>query len=257
MPENFKDAAISGDLRPRIEQELQRILASKTFHKSTRLRRMLEYMVRQHLAGAGEYLKEYTLGVEVFERGAAFDPGSDPIVRVEASRLRSQVERFYATEGKESDLRIEIPKGGYIPLIRTALSRVVPPLQRRKSIVVLPFSVMCKGEAMIHACALRLKLIHLLTQAPKLYVLSQLWSVQYDPTMEARSIGKHFGVDLVLDGTLIDLFEQRYFFAFVANASNGYNIWSGHVCTEAQSIINAADNLARDICAAVIALDAP
>lgn len=217
---------------------------------------MLEFVVRQYLAGAGKSLKEYTLGVEVFERGAGFDPGSDPIVRVEAFRLRKLVQCFYATEAKDSDIRIEIPKGGYIPLIRM-LDHTAPALQEHKTIAILPFSVMCtgNGNALLHASAMRLRLTHLLTRVPRLHVLSQHWSRHNAPAMQPGSFGENFGVDLVLDGTLVDLFGEYSLFAFLANASTGHNLWSEAVCLEGPSTFSVADRLAKDICATLIALD--
>ena len=245
-------------IKPRLEEELLRILSSKTFHKSTRLRRMLEYMVRQYLAGTSEHLKEYTLGVEVFERGPSFDPGSDPIVRVEALRLRGQVERYYATEGKYSTLRIEIPKGSYGPVVYQTANRPIPTDQASNTIVVLPFSVLHGSSE--HAAALssllRLKLIHLLTQAPGMRVISQLWSAQYTPTAGVREIGEYFGVELVLDGTLSDTFDRCCLFASVASAITGYNVWSGYLCGEAQSMADLASGMAEDMYHAVLAFHA-
>lgn len=71
-------------------------------------------------------MKEYTLGVEVFDRGADFDPRLDPIVRVEASRLRGRLLKYYEAAGAETDLRIELPRGAYIPAFRREISREPP-----------------------------------------------------------------------------------------------------------------------------------
>ena len=68
------------------------------------------------LAARFEQLKEYVLAVEVYGRKESFDPKESSIVRVEAGRLRSRLKEYYDTEGRDSPLRIEFPKGSYVPV---------------------------------------------------------------------------------------------------------------------------------------------
>ena len=72
-------------------------------------------LAMRSLAGAGHELKEYAIGVEVFDRKPSYDPRVDPIVRVEARRLRSKLAAFYEAEGKGSDIVVSLPKGSYAP----------------------------------------------------------------------------------------------------------------------------------------------
>jgi hypothetical protein len=65
-------------------------------------------------------LNEYSLGVDVFERGEAFDPTTDTIVRVQARRLRSKLQKYYASEGQADPLVIDLPRGGYTAVFRAA-----------------------------------------------------------------------------------------------------------------------------------------
>jgi len=83
-----------------IEVELEKLLSSNTLRGSSRLRRFLERVVRHSLAGDDDALKEYTLGVDVFDRGVRFNPRDDAIVRVEARRLRQKLDTYYRTEGR-------------------------------------------------------------------------------------------------------------------------------------------------------------
>ena len=101
-----------------IEEQLERILASETFARATRLSQLLRYVVSHSLGDNAEYLKEYTLGLEVFERGVSFDPRTDTIVRVQARRLRARLAHYYETEGRGDPCLIEIPRGGYQPEFR-------------------------------------------------------------------------------------------------------------------------------------------
>jgi hypothetical protein len=101
-----------------IQALVARITSSEFFAESARLRRFLRYTVECKLAGREEQVKEYVIGREVFDRGNDFDPRIDPIVRVEARRLRSRLAEYFAGPGRDEPLRIEYPKGGYLPVVR-------------------------------------------------------------------------------------------------------------------------------------------
>ena len=89
------------------------MLASKGFANAGRLSRLLRYVVDQTLGGEADQLKEYSVGVEVFDRDDKYDPRLDSIVRVEAGRLRSRLDEYYNGEGAHAPLRITLPRGGY------------------------------------------------------------------------------------------------------------------------------------------------
>ena len=92
---------------------LERILASRCFQQAGRASDFLRFVVEQTLAGNGQRLKGYTIGVEVFGRPADFDAQSDALVRVEAGRLRRRLVEYYAGEGSADPVRIELPRGTY------------------------------------------------------------------------------------------------------------------------------------------------
>jgi adenylate cyclase len=96
-----------------VRAELDRILASKGFATAGRLSKLLRYVVDRTLAGETDQLKEYSVGIEVFERDEKYDPRLDSIVRVEAGRLRTKLDEYYNGEGAASPIRIGLPKGGY------------------------------------------------------------------------------------------------------------------------------------------------
>jgi TolB-like protein len=99
---------------------LERLLASQAFANAGRLSRMLRYVVESTLAGRADQIKEYSVGVEVFDRPADYDPRIDSIVRVEARRLRARLAEYYEGEGKDDVLRFRLPKGGYAPTFERA-----------------------------------------------------------------------------------------------------------------------------------------
>jgi TolB-like protein len=99
-----------------VRSELERILESAAFANAGRLARLLRYVVERTLAGEGDQLKEYVLGVEVFDRGQHYDPRIDSIVRVEARRLRSKLDEYYRSPAAAVDVIISIPRGTYVPV---------------------------------------------------------------------------------------------------------------------------------------------
>src|SRR5271165_2949391 len=139
--QNWRDeqASSSGVAIPpeEVEAELQRILASPTFRKAPRHCRFLSFVVWKALSGEGETVKEYLIGLEVFDRPSDYDPGSDPIVRAEARRLRTRLADYYKKLGKSDPIHIDLPKGTYVPVFQrngaTPVDAVVPPrlLSRR------------------------------------------------------------------------------------------------------------------------------
>jgi hypothetical protein len=97
-------------------EQLERILNSAQLVTSPSLSRLLRYIVEETLAGRSAEIREYTLGVHVFDRGEDFNPRLDPIVRVQARNLRSRVAKYYEGPGAEDPVRIELPKGTYVPI---------------------------------------------------------------------------------------------------------------------------------------------
>lgn len=98
-----------------IHPELERILESRMLRESQQLRHLLRYIVEETIEGRKDGLKEYILGRQVFHRPPDYDPRNDAIVRVQASLLRKRLAAYYEDPGRESKLRIELPRGGYVP----------------------------------------------------------------------------------------------------------------------------------------------
>ncbi|HKE82432.1 MAG TPA: hypothetical protein VKB50_01690 [Vicinamibacterales bacterium] len=97
-----------------IRAELDRILASEVFSRSQHLRRFLSFIVEQRLAGEEHSLKEAVLAHELYGKGTDFDGGTDPVVRVDARRLRDKLREYY--EGRSDPVVISLPKGTYVPV---------------------------------------------------------------------------------------------------------------------------------------------
>jgi adenylate cyclase len=123
-----------------VREALGRILASPGFDASARDRRFLEYIVEETLAGRADRLKGVTIAIDVFGRDATIDPQHDPVVRIEAAKLRRSLERYYLTAGREDPIRIDIPKGAYVPTFEEREHRpwTRPPVDEPAAAVVRP-----------------------------------------------------------------------------------------------------------------------
>ena len=101
-----------------VRQELSTLLSRGDFHASERNRRFLTYIVEETLQGRADRIKAYSIAIAAFDRSDDFDPLTDPIVRIEASRLRRSIEHYYLTAGKSDRVRIDMPKGSYVATFR-------------------------------------------------------------------------------------------------------------------------------------------
>ena len=157
----------------RVRAQLERILASAPFADAERARRFLGFVVERALEGRDGEIKEFVIGVEALGRNTSFDPKSDPIVRVEAGRLRERLRSYYEGEGEADSVSISLPKGRYVPEFserrlsaapkRTAVLRlsILPPENASfESFAVSPdgrklaFTVFLNGKLMVWVRAL-------------------------------------------------------------------------------------------------------
>ncbi len=137
--------AVGKEADQKTRLQLNRILGSRTFHQADRLKRFISFIVEETVSGRGSHLKEFLVGMEVFGKDSRFDPRTDPIVRVQARRLRSRLARYYSEEGQEDEILIDLPKGGYVPVVKRAevaapKRLVAATLVSRNTVVVLPFA---------------------------------------------------------------------------------------------------------------------
>ena len=101
-----------------VRAELGRIVASEPFRPSAQLQAFLRFVVEATLKGEAERIRAFTIAVGAFGRAEDFDPQSDPIVRVEAARLRRAIALYYNGQGADDPVEIVVPRGGYVPHFR-------------------------------------------------------------------------------------------------------------------------------------------
>jgi len=113
----------------RIRRQFKRILASPAFRASDAQRALLEFVVKKTLAGESKEIKGYTVATRVFGRRQDFDQATDPIVSIQANKLRRALEHYYLTAGIKDPVRIEIPKGSYVPVFSERIGDHFPSAQ--------------------------------------------------------------------------------------------------------------------------------
>ena len=122
-----------------IAGELERLASSNCFRKAGRCLRLLRHLTSVTLEGRSGELKEYALGVTVLERPESFDPRIDPVVRLEARRLRLKLAEYYQEEGRGDPVVIDLPKGAYVPAFRFGSVPEVPVAPpKRRAVFVWP-----------------------------------------------------------------------------------------------------------------------
>jgi adenylate cyclase len=131
-----EDLAESSGFPPSIvNAQMERILNSPEFKATDAQRAFLQYVVEKTLAGHADAIKGYTVATEVFGRHEDFDQATDPIVSIQANKLRRALERYYLVAGQNDPVRIDIPKGSYVPLFQkpSPLTEKRPFQERRKT----------------------------------------------------------------------------------------------------------------------------
>jgi hypothetical protein len=131
-PTTTQPPHLDANQRSEILVELTQIQSSHAFRSSARSKEFLSYVVEQALAGQTEFLKERSIGVNLFHRVPTYDTGEDPIVRVKAGEVRRRLAEYYAAEERVPDLQIELPVGSYIPKFRWRIPTSAP------AVVTLP-----------------------------------------------------------------------------------------------------------------------
>jgi serine/threonine-protein kinase len=215
------------------------------------MKRFLELSVNEALRGRASRLKEYAIGVEVFERPPHFDPSVDPIVRVEARRLRAKLEKYYATEGRLDTVIIELPKGGYAASFRKRVPGETSPgvETAKKTIAVLPFLALGQTvEAQQVSQGLTWELTHRLTRIEGLTVIASSSAAQLGTVAtDISSLGEALKVATVLTGSVRQSGERIRIVAQLVATGTGAYLWSETYDRELRDLFAIQDDIAHNI----------
>jgi hypothetical protein len=162
--------------------QVERILQSRIFRSSEVLKHLFGYLAEQSLAGTGDALKEYTIGLDALGKPATFDPRQESVVRMHTARLRQKLSEYYRTEGVDDPILIELPKGGF-KIVFEPRQQVTPPaapVAEPAPAVILPRRGWYRREI-----ALAAGLVVALGCA--LYFMTQLWRVERGENGQAEA----------------------------------------------------------------------
>jgi tetratricopeptide (TPR) repeat protein len=238
------------DLEEPIRRELNLILKSKAFRQVDRLQRLLTFVVEETLSGRGDVLKEYPIGVDVFGKQSSFDPRMDPIVRVQARRLRIRLATYYRDEGYGDEIIIELPKGGYTPTFRRAESIVKRPagasLVSRNTVMISAFAdYSAAGDSVYFCLGLVDEIINCLSKEDSVIVLSH--SVGADLHGSERPPA----AALIIGGSVRKSREVVRVTMHLTDAVRGCVIWSDAIDRNLGEIFSIQEEVAHLILRAV------
>ena len=232
-------------------QELDRILASTTFRQVDRLKRFLRFVALEALQGRGDQLKEYVIGVQVFDKSASFDPRADPIVRVQARRLRTRLARYYREEGAEDTVVLDLPKGGYAPVfkIREAAAggrrSLTATLAGQNTIAVLPFADLSPARDLDYFCqGLRQETIHRLAMLDTLRVLT---TAPGDVGAAAGGEGYPAPAALQVTGSVRKAGDRLRTTIHLVDTATASYLWSESIEAGCEDVLAAQDAVAEAV----------
>jgi serine/threonine-protein kinase len=230
-----------------VRQQLSRILASKTFLQVERLKRFVSFIVGETISGRSGDLKEYVIGVQVFGKEPSFDPRTDPIVRVQARRLRTRLARYYRDEGNNDELIVDLPKGGYAPVFRmreeapSAKRSLTATLASRNTVAVMPLTDDSAGASLDYFCrGLRDEILHALTSIKALRVLA----VRGDET-DDQIDGDPSNAALIITGGVRSARDRVRVTIHLVDGASGFYLWSESTDVELADPLTGQEAIAK------------
>jgi TolB-like protein len=242
-----------------IRAELDRLLQSALFSQSDRLARFLRFAIENVLAGNADVLKEYVIGVEVYDRKPPYHPSQDSIVRTEARRLRAKLKEYYEAEGKGNPVFIYFRPGTYVPLFRR--NETLAGLSSNGSepegdllvkgvgvnVAVLPF-VDLSHLPLSSLCAQGVteELIHNLSRADGIRVIARPSLPQLvEAPNDIPSLSQRFGLSTVIEGTVRQDYNRLRITTRVLGA-DGFQMSSHRFDTEAsgEALVKVQEQMA-------------
>lgn len=249
-----------------VQRQLEKVLASETFQRAERLSRFLRHAVEQGLAGQENKLKEYAIGLQVFDKPESFDTRVDPIVRVEAGRLRAKVRDYYESEGKNDPVWLGLRKRGYRPLFRrqqveSAVAErrqqktTTPPPEPSDSsaIAVLPFHDLSPEGTQEYFCdGITQEIINALAKVKGLSVAARTSAAQFKgEAKDVREIARQLQVGRVLEGSVQKIGRQVRISVHLVDAATGFDCWAETYDRPLDDVLAIQDDVSQAIAAAL------
>ena len=261
-----------------VRKQLERTLASPNFVRSERLSRFLRFVVERHLEGRDEELKESVIAIEVFGN-RDYDPKQDSIVRTEAGRLRARLAEYYVGPGNGEPMVFELPKGGYVPVIRRLQEKPVPRKIRSWQPMLLAVLAACAvalagvgwwwAHTKIAPIAIAVLPLQNLNQDPAtdyfadgltdevirnlsiidgLAVRSQTSSFAFKgKSRNLHEVGKQLAADYILEGSVLRSGQHLRIDAQLVRVRDDMTVWSDKYDRELTDVFAIQDEISHGI----------
>lgn len=248
-----------------IQRQLEKVLASETFQRAERLSRFLRFAVEQGLAGNENALKEYSIGLHVFDKPDSFDTRADPIVRVEAGRLRAKILDYYQGTGENDPIWLGLRKRGYRPQFQRRKTEPVTrvpqpaadpapaPHSDASSIAVLPFADLSPEGTQEYFCdGITQEIINALAKIEGLSVAARTSAAQFKGKAEdVREIARRLQVGRVLEGSVQKIGGRVRISAQLIDAASGFDCWAETYDRALDDVLAIQDDVSQAIAEAL------
>jgi serine/threonine-protein kinase len=236
-----------------VGNQIEKILASRQFLHSGRMRRFLRFVLEEAIRNPDIELKEYHIAIAVFDKPDSFDPRTDSIVRVEARRLRSKLKEYSDEDGRTESVEIALSPRGYAVIIRERLPETPPVVTGQlraapcHAIAVQPFLSLSSGKgAKDFAQGLSEELIHAMAQLRNLKLLA--WSSRFGGSAQkVRETAAQLKVDAILEGSVRIVAGTMRISAQLVNVIDGALLWAQIYERKAQDVFADQDDLCTSI----------
>lgn len=266
-----------------VRAHLECVLAATVSSASVRRAQLLRYLVERALAGEGDRVNEYAIGVDVFGKPASFDPRLDSTVRSELSRLRQKLKEYYETGGRGDRIQLELPQRSYVPTFTFVESQspVIPKIRwlsiatvavlvvaavsaavwkfrgmaphPTNSIVVLPFVNLSPDRNDDYvADGITEELTNDLTQAKDLRVVARTSASLFKgKAVDIREVGLQLNVDAAIEGSYQRQGGRTRITAQMIRTADGYHIWSHSYDASTQDVLDVQRQISQSIASAI------
>ncbi len=244
---------LSPSLLEAISHQLEHMLVNPDFTATPQQTALLKYVVNQTLADNADQIKGYTVATEVFGRRSDFDQSIDPIVSIQAARLRQALIMYYETTGRNDPIRIDIPKGSYVPTFseqqpvdQTIVAECAIPvdvMQTWPKVLLRPLTNLTANPEDDYLCiGLTAELAHALSHYQEIRVLEARYCIQ-------KSTPRHMDIDFIVDGNVRRDPESVRVAIRLCDAKKGVQIWSAkyHGDLEAAKMISFQEDMAEEV----------
>ena len=251
-----------------VEQQVERIRNSPDFANGAKLGQFLNYVVEQTLAGNPGKIKQYTIAVEALGYPPDFDPMNNPTVRILAGRLRRAIDRYYIDQGKSDPIRIDIPKGSYIPVFsgvetaaeataRSSVARRSPASAARQTQhpTIAVYEFQCGGDGQMNpmiAVGLSAEILVAMTRFADLSVVGPLSRSQGSRDKLKTLLGEQ-GAAFALQGSIRSSGQKIRITTDLVDTATGVCLW-GHTFKydlDSASLFDIEDEVTSRIAGAI------